>query len=107
MLSVKDQSPNNYAQKGNGGEVETQEARDYEPGDFSQPAINEGQRRINYELVEADKKLIEALKKVRDVLATLPGCRESDLAAITKAISEADEISDSVADIIPPGCLGN
>lgn len=88
-------NPNNYPQ-----------TTKYNPEDFSQRAINRGQRRINYELNQVDKKLADALKALRDAVARLPGGPLPEIATATQAISEAEEISATVADIIPPGCAG-
>ncbi|HEV8428363.1 MAG TPA: hypothetical protein VGQ41_10725 [Pyrinomonadaceae bacterium] len=80
---------------------------------YTQDQINEGQKRINYELNEVDKKLIEALRSLVGILsdqrtppASTPGSRQMDFSTVEAALSEASTSSDEVADIDPPGCLG-
>lgn len=76
----------------------------HKPEDFSQPSINAGQRKINYKLSEVDMKLVQALKSLRDAVQKLSNTTTADIVAANKAISEADELSWKVAEIIPPGC---
>jgi hypothetical protein len=80
---------------------------------YTQEQINEGQQRINYELNEVDKKLIEALRAlvgiVRDQRTpppSSPASRQTDFSLIDDALTVASTKSEDVADIDPPGCLG-
>lgn len=108
MPSLDNQSKNDPEPKANGYEIEIQETtttqRKFKPEDFSQLAINRGQRHINYELTEAAKKLSEALRLLTEVLAKTSCVSEGDLAKVNKVISEAASISRTVAGIDPPGC---
>lgn len=105
MPSLDNQS-NDSEPKANGYEVEIEPRRtlrEYKPEDFSQAAINDGQRRINYELTAAAQKLSEALRMLTAVLAGSI-CNEAELAKINKVIAQATAISSEVASIKPPGC---
>ena len=42
---------------------------DYTLEDFSQSAINNGQRKINYALTVVDKRIATAIEALRDVVA--------------------------------------
>ena len=77
---------------------------DYRPEDFSQEAINRGQRKINYALTTVDVKLIRVLEELKNAIATGPGGNKVDFAAVDAAISEAAKTSKRVAEIKPPGC---
>ena len=77
---------------------------EYAPDDFSQSAINRGQRKINYSLTMVDEKLAKALEALRDAIAALPAAHNMDLEAVNKAIKAALEASRKVAGIKPPGC---
>ena len=77
---------------------------EYAPNDFSQAAINSGQRKINYALTVVDEKIAKALEALRDAIAALPAAHKGDLAEANKAIKEVYEISRQVAGIKPPGC---
>ncbi|HET6975067.1 MAG TPA: hypothetical protein VFI24_02005 [Pyrinomonadaceae bacterium] len=77
----------------------------------SQEDINKGQRRINYELVRVDDKLIdvvrmlvELLKQTKALHPPTAGARILTVETIENALKEAYEISAKVADIKPPGC---
>jgi hypothetical protein len=79
----------------------------------TQYEINEGQKRINYELNEVDKKLIEAFRALVEIVKdqrTHPspsqGARQTDFSLIEAALTVASTKSDEVADIDPPGCSG-
>jgi hypothetical protein len=88
--------------KGNGVyEGGSQTKGPYGPDDFSQRAINKGQRRINFELVVVTLKLADSLDKLIEKLS--PGDKDkykevSDLVALARKIGK------EVADIRPPGC---
>ena len=79
---------------------------------YTQEQINEGQKRINYELNEVDKKIIEALRALMQVIKnerTTPpskGSKQMDFTTVEAALAEASTESDEVADIDPPGCQG-
>lgn len=77
---------------------------EYAPEDFSQSAINRGQRQINYALTVVDQKLIRVLELMRDAIAASPGGRDIDFDAVDEAISDVYRTSRRVADIKPPGC---
>jgi len=74
---------------------------DYTPQDFSQSAINNGQRQINYALTVVDMKLI---KIIETLIAALPPARNLDLAGLNEALQDVKGTSRRVADIKPPGC---
>ena len=77
---------------------------EYAPEDFSQSAINSGQRRINYALTVVDEKLAKAIEALRDAIAALPATHHIDLTEVNEAINDAVETSRQVAGIKPPGC---
>lgn len=77
---------------------------EYAPEDFSQAAINRGQRQINYALTVVDQQLVNALKALKNAIAASPAGREIEFAAVDRAINEVIEVSERVADIKPPGC---
>ena len=83
-------------------QVETQ--REYDPEDFSQQAINRGQRQINFALTVVDEKLAKALQALKDAIARTPGLARIDLGVVDEAISDVYNTSNKVADIKPPGC---
>lgn len=78
---------------------------------YTQDQINSGQTRINFELVEVDKKLVWAL---RDILAILkdvaaaptvaPHLGAIDFRRLESALEVVYAASVKVADIKPPGC---
>ena len=45
---------------------------EYDPNDFSQAAINSGQRKINYALTVVNEKLAKALEALCNALVALP-----------------------------------
>jgi hypothetical protein len=77
---------------------------DYTLEDFSQSAINNGQRKINYALTVVDKKLAVAIEALRDVIEALPPSHNMNLDAVNKAIMDVYKTSERVASIKPPGC---
>jgi RNA processing factor Prp31 len=92
---------------------EPEETHTSESESYLQKEFNYGQARINFELNEVDKRVIEALQVVVQILKqvkALPALRhdvqELDFSNIEKAISEACQRSATVADIRPPGCEG-
>lgn len=78
--------------------------RDYDPQDFSQEAINRGQRQINFALTVVDEKLARALEALRNAIARTPGLARADFDVVDQAISDVYNTSRKVADIKPPGC---
>ena len=78
--------------------------REYDPQDFSQQAINRGQRQINFALTVVDEKLAKALGALRDALARTPGLARVDFDLVDEAIADVYNTSNKVADIKPPGC---
>lgn len=77
---------------------------EYAPEDFSQSAINRGQRKINYALTVVDQRLARTLKLMRDAIAATPGGQDIDFDEVDEAIKEVYQLSRQVADIKPPGC---
>ena len=77
---------------------------EYNPNDFSQAAINSGQRKINYALTVVDEKLAKALQALCDALAALPPTHNIDLKNVNEALKEFRYLSAMVAGIKPPGC---
>ena len=80
---------------------------EYAPNDFSQAAINSGQRKINYALTLVDEKLTNALVALKEVIEKLPQGNKLDLGKVNAAIKEAIAIREQVAGIKPPGCDPN
>ena len=76
---------------------------EYEPEDFSQLAINRGQRKINGKLNNADKALASAIQALRDVVEKT-GVAPGKFNEVDKALSEAKAISEVIPGVIPPGC---
>ena len=76
----------------------------YKPEDFSQSAINRGQRLINGELVLVDQKIAKAIEELKNVLASASGLAGVNFDAVQAAIDEVKKDSEEVAGIIPPGC---
>ena len=62
----------------------------YAPEDFSQSAINRGQRLINGELVLVDQKLAKAIEELKNVLASAPGLAGVNFDSVQAAIDEVD-----------------
>jgi len=77
---------------------------EYIAEDYTQPAINRGQRKINYGLSMVDEKLIKALEELMVAIANTPGLTRMNLDLTKAAIQEAAHVSEHVADIRPPGC---
>lgn len=78
---------------------------------YTQDQINGGQARINYELVEVDKKVIWALKDIlgilKDVVKAPPVAAHLSAVDIKKmedALQATYSAIMKVADIKPPGC---
>lgn len=83
--------------------MSTDDQKDY------QKAFYEGQARINYELVRVNKKLIEAINTLIKLLQadrSAHGLKQVDLTGFEAIMTEASVISEKIAGIDPPGCLG-
>lgn len=80
---------------------------EYQPEDYSQAAINSGQRKINYALTVIDEKLVKVIEALRDAIAALPTAHGIDLKNVNAAIKEARDLSQLVAGVKPPGCDPN
>lgn len=78
--------------------------KEYPLEDWSQKAINEGQRLINGELTELSKTFANTLQVLKDALKRSSIGREIDLGAIEHDITAAIERSEKVAGYYPPGC---
>ena len=91
------ESKGNGVYPGSGGTGTTK----YGPDDFSQQAINRGQRRINFDLVVVTLKLADALDKLIERLS--PGDKEK-YKDVYDLVSTARKVAEAVADIRPPGC---
>jgi hypothetical protein len=78
--------------------------KEYAPEDFSQLAINRGQRKINYALTVVDEKLAKAMELLRNAIAATPAGHDIDFDAFDQAISDVYRTSRRVASIKPPGC---
>lgn len=81
--------------------------KEYPLEDFSQKAINEGQRIINGELTELGKTLAKILQALKDAIKKSPIGSEIDCCAIQNDITKAIAISERVAGYYPPGCYYN
>ena len=78
--------------------------REYPLEDWSQKAINEGQRIINGELTELGKTLARTLQALKDAIKTSSIGHDIDCCAIQNDITKAIAISERVAGYYPPGC---
>ena len=78
--------------------------KEYAPEDFSQLAINRGQRKINYALTVVDEKLAKAMELLRDAIAASPAGHDIDFDAFDEAIIDVYRTSGKVASVKPPGC---
>jgi hypothetical protein len=74
----------------------------------AQAKINEGQRRINFELNEVDKQLIAILREIVEALKADPTAArvKRDMNRLEKLLDAAQKTSGEVAEIDPPGCQG-
>ena len=68
----------------------------YKPEDFSQQAINRGQRRINGDLTELGKTLAKTLQALKDAIKKSSIGSEIDCCAIQNDITKAIAISEKV-----------
>jgi len=76
----------------------------YNPEDFSQEAINRGQRRINYELAAGGLELANAIDELKKAIVNSSGGNKIDFTQVDKVMAAAKKIANGVADIKPPGC---
>ena len=102
MYTSADHSSENYKPTGHTQTATTQV--EYAPEDFSQLAINRGQRKINYAHTVVDEKIAKAIQALRNAIASSPAGQGIDFDAVDEAINEVHEVSGRVADIKPPGC---
>lgn len=102
MHTQENHHSESYTSKPQNQQQETQ--REYDPQDFSQLAINRGQRQINFALTTVDEKIAKALEALRDAIAQTPGMARIDFDVVDEAISDVHNTSSRVADIKPPGC---
>jgi len=77
---------------------------EYNPNDFSQSAINSGQRKINYALTVVDGKLAKALEALCKAIEALPPTHNIDLKNVNAALKEFHDLSALVTGVKPPGC---
>ena len=77
---------------------------EYHPEDYTPEQVNAGQRKINFRLTEADRKLVAVLVAVKEAISGPPGEIKDHIAEIQTAIDEASAAINKVAEIIPPGC---
>jgi len=76
----------------------------YNPKDYTQEQVNAGQRKVNYALTVADRKLIAVLVAIKNAISGPPGEIQQHIPKIQAAIDEASWIIEKVAEIRPPGC---
>jgi hypothetical protein len=77
---------------------------EYSPEDFSQDAINRGQRKINYALTTVDNQLIKVLEELIKAIAIGLGKDAVNFKLVEALLTKATQISNNVASIKPPGC---
>lgn len=76
----------------------------YELEDFSQSAINRGQREINKLVQTADEKIVDAFNEVRNLIAVLNSHGHVDLKKLDDAIGKVAKATHDIAGPYPPGC---
>lgn len=103
MPTRQDRSSKAYRAKGNSQESAST-PQEYDPEDFSQQAINRGQRKINYALTTVDQKLAGALEALKEIIKKTSLEKEIKWETLDKAIADVKKTSYRVADIKPPGC---
>jgi hypothetical protein len=77
---------------------------EYHPEHYTQVGINAGQRKINFALTEADRKLVAVLEALKNAIIEPPGQSQRNVADIQAAIEAAITAINKVAEITPPGC---
>ena len=78
--------------------------REYKPDDFSQSAINRGQRHINYYIAKTGEEVVSAFREVRNLIAVLSAHGHVDLHALDAAIERVSQATIKIAGPFPPGC---
>src|SRR5215210_5509693 len=101
MFPSEDHS-SNYNPTGHNQPGTTQ--MEYAPEDFSQSAINRGQRGINYKLTVVNERLAKTIEALRDAIAAVPAAHKIDLTEVNEALNEVYDLNQQVAGIKPPGC---
>ena len=76
----------------------------YRPQDYDQPQVNAGQRKINFAITQAERKLVDVLTIMKDALHAPPGQAKTYVDQISRAIDAATTAINHVASIRPPGC---
>jgi hypothetical protein len=74
------------------------------PDDKYQQQFNEGQIKINGQLVMVDQTLIEILRLIRIALMKVPKLAKDDFAKIDELLKKVYHASKDVAHVKPPGC---
>ena len=97
---METQEPNTQPTQNSNSEAETYQSK-----------LNYNQARINYELNEVDKDIINtlnlivlALKKIKALPGLTREMNSLDFSPIEKVLSDAGARSKTVASIKPPGC---
>ncbi len=90
-------------------QVEAETDADYKPPkykleDFSQSAINRGQREINKLVQTADEKIVDAFNEVKNLIALLNSNSHVDLQTLDDAIGKVAKATHDIAGPYPPGC---
>jgi hypothetical protein len=78
--------------------------REYSVEDFSQSAINRGQRYINYNIAKTGEEVVSAFREVRNLIAILNAHGHVDLQALDAAIDRVEQATIKIAGPFPPGC---
>jgi hypothetical protein len=76
----------------------------YDPTLYKPEDVAAGQRKINYALTVADRKLVAVLEAVTKALSGPPGEIRNHVPEIEAAIADASKLISKVATIRPPGC---
>jgi hypothetical protein len=98
-MSTQPNNPSSgYAGSSHGNQIQ------YKPEDFSQAAINHGQRRINSELASGALELAKAMDQLRTAIVNSSGGKKIDFTEVDKTLAVVYKIVRGVADIKPPGC---
>ena len=85
---------------------DTSQQHVYRPQDYTQDQVNAGQRKINYAITQADKKLVDVLNIMKEAIQLPHGQRQTQKydEKICTAIDAAIKAINHVASIRPPGC---
>ena len=76
----------------------------YRPQDYNQNQVNAGQRKINFAITQAERKLVDVLTIMKDALQAPPGQTRTYVDRISEAIDAARTAINHIAGIRPPGC---